>query len=564
MPSSKIRGGIAQTEESIVLKSGASTQLTITHPANNTAARVLTLPDEDAAYSLVGALHGGDATKAIVWDSSGATTAKKLTLDTNHTDNRTLTLPDATDTLLGRATTDTLTNKTIDSGSNTITLATSTVTSGTFADARISESSITQHVAAIDHDSLLNFVANEHIDWTSASTALVTTAAITGQDFQATGSGANQLPSGATGSRPGAPADGMIRWNTTLGDVEVYNSGWALLGANAADRQLSNLTGTTAIPVSLLPSAGGINIGSTSDPWNSFLGTSFSGVVSGATEARVFASGAGLSDKSGMVSFSGNSTFESLVSGSHIYLRSDDRSDSGDTGSLAIASGQHTGAGANDTGDIIIATGLVSNGSASGNTGDITLTTGTVAGSATRGSIKIVDGSEGTSGHYVVSDATDGSITFEEKEKASTSLTVTDNRSGTATTYSATYARSGPILYFWVDGSSFSNTDTSTDNFLLDITGALSLTISTVGSTKPVATGYVSKTAGAADGSQASAHVIAVRGSGTELILRLVDAGSSQTSTSLDRDEFGSGGSSTGPEITNLYLHGFVPIDEWS
>jgi hypothetical protein len=37
------------------------------------------------------------------------------------------------------------------------------------ADENISESSVTQHVAAIDHDSLLNFVANEHVDHTSVS-----------------------------------------------------------------------------------------------------------------------------------------------------------------------------------------------------------------------------------------------------------------------------------------------------------------------------------------------------------------------------------------------------------
>jgi len=37
------------------------------------------------------------------------------------------------------------------------------VTTGTFADARISESSVTQHEAAINHDALLNYVADEHI-----------------------------------------------------------------------------------------------------------------------------------------------------------------------------------------------------------------------------------------------------------------------------------------------------------------------------------------------------------------------------------------------------------------
>jgi hypothetical protein len=55
------------------------------------------------------------------------------------------------------------------------TLSTSAIGTGTFADARISQSSVTQHAAAIDHDALTNFVANEHIDWTSTSANLSTT-----------------------------------------------------------------------------------------------------------------------------------------------------------------------------------------------------------------------------------------------------------------------------------------------------------------------------------------------------------------------------------------------------
>lgn len=43
-------------------------------------------------------------------------------------------------------------------------LPTSKITSGTFADARIAQTNVTQHEAAINHDALLNFVANEHID----------------------------------------------------------------------------------------------------------------------------------------------------------------------------------------------------------------------------------------------------------------------------------------------------------------------------------------------------------------------------------------------------------------
>lgn len=43
----------------------------------------------------------------------------------------------------------------------------SDTTSGTFADARISQSSVTQHQAAIDHNALTNYVALQHLDWTA-------------------------------------------------------------------------------------------------------------------------------------------------------------------------------------------------------------------------------------------------------------------------------------------------------------------------------------------------------------------------------------------------------------
>ena len=44
--------------------------------------------------------------------------------------------------------------------------AASDVTSGTFDDARVQQTNVTQHEAAINHDNLLGFVGNEHIDWT--------------------------------------------------------------------------------------------------------------------------------------------------------------------------------------------------------------------------------------------------------------------------------------------------------------------------------------------------------------------------------------------------------------
>jgi hypothetical protein len=75
-----------------------------------------------------------DATKAIKFDVAG-TTAITGTIATAFTTAKTLSLPDATDTLVGKATTDTLTNKTLTapiistiSNTGTLTLPTSTDT----------------------------------------------------------------------------------------------------------------------------------------------------------------------------------------------------------------------------------------------------------------------------------------------------------------------------------------------------------------------------------------------------------------------------------------------------
>ena len=64
---------------------------------------------------------GVDSTKRFMFNPDGGTTNTRTMLSTTQTVDRTLSLPDATDTLVGKATTDTFTNKSISGSTNTFT-----------------------------------------------------------------------------------------------------------------------------------------------------------------------------------------------------------------------------------------------------------------------------------------------------------------------------------------------------------------------------------------------------------------------------------------------------------
>ncbi len=67
------------------------------------------------ASGYVNVNDGVDETKRLMFNASGGTTNTRTMLSSTQTVDRTISLPDATDTLVGKATTDTLTNKTLTS-----------------------------------------------------------------------------------------------------------------------------------------------------------------------------------------------------------------------------------------------------------------------------------------------------------------------------------------------------------------------------------------------------------------------------------------------------------------
>lgn len=138
---------IDQSDNTISLNfalNNATTNTTTTINSEQTVNRTITLPD--ATDTLIGKntsdiltnkqiqnntfkfIDGTDPTKILKFSTSGATVGMTTTINSFQTNNRTITLPDDTTTLVGDSTSQTLTNKVIDFGLNTIILSSDQLT----------------------------------------------------------------------------------------------------------------------------------------------------------------------------------------------------------------------------------------------------------------------------------------------------------------------------------------------------------------------------------------------------------------------------------------------------
>ena len=136
-----------------------------------------------------------------------------------------ITLPATTDTLVGKTTTDTLTNKT---------LSAPTITGDLVVDTNTLKVDSTNNRVGI-----LNASPDVSLDIGSATDSI-------------------HVPSGTTAQRPGSPAAGYFRYNSTTGKFEGYTDSWGDIGGGEAQFTLDTMTGDgsdTTLTMSTTPAS---------------------------------------------------------------------------------------------------------------------------------------------------------------------------------------------------------------------------------------------------------------------------------------------------------------------
>ena len=196
-----------------------------------------------------------DATKRLAFNPDNASTTGTYTLlQTSQTASRTITLPDATDTLVGKATTDTFTNKSISGSTNTLTnipnsaLTNSSITFGATAAALGTTVSainaVTIGASTASTGAFTTLSASSTVSGTGFSTYLASPPAIGGSAAAAgtftalTATGTTTLATSLSGAL--SASSGVV----SAGTLSIANGGTGQTTAAAAQRALTPATST--------------------------------------------------------------------------------------------------------------------------------------------------------------------------------------------------------------------------------------------------------------------------------------------------------------------------------